>query len=104
MVDSRAPLPLGVNQLREHRHSLPPLSRRSLVEFGSWALFTLGDLVLSVALLVHLFERAARGEVRLWEPVACSAIGLAFLFVVGCYAMRVTTPRRASPRGAVPRG
>lgn len=74
------------------------------MEFATWALLTLGDLVLSLVLLVHLLERAARGEVRLWEPVACSAIGLAFLFVVGCYAMRVTAPRSASPRGAAPRG
>lgn len=104
MLDSRTRLPPEAHQLGECPPAAPPLNAQSRAEFATWALFSIGDLVLSVVLLVHLLERAAQGEIGLWEPAACSAIGLAFLFVVGCYAMRVTAPRRASPPGAAPPG
>ncbi len=104
MVDNGTPVPLNVHEVTDRRTQAEPLALRSLVEFIAWALFTLGDLFLSMVMLVNLLERAAHGEVRLWEPVACSAIGFALLFVVGCYAMSVTAPRRARPRGGEPPG
>lgn len=55
-----------------------------------WAVLTMLDLGADVTYLAWVVDRGVHDRLGLWEPPALTALGLTFLFVVGCYAVRVT--------------
>jgi hypothetical protein len=71
--------------------------KRNWLECGIWAVLTVVALGLDVFLVGRFIFRLSRGTLGMWEAPLCTIMALAFLSVVGCYAVHITNPRRRSP-------
>jgi hypothetical protein len=68
--------------------------RRGWLEFGIWAVLTVVVLGLEVFLVGRFIFRLSRGTLGMWESPLSTIMALAFLSVVGCYAVHLTNPLR----------
>jgi hypothetical protein len=75
---------------------------RNWLECVVWAALTLVVLCLDVILIGRFIYRISQGTLGMWEPPLSTIMALAFLAVVGCYAVHITNPRRRRSLVEVP--
>jgi hypothetical protein len=76
--------------------------KRNWLECVVWAALTLVVLGVDVILIGRFIYRISQGTLGMWEPPLSTIMALAFLCVVGCYAVHITNPRRRGSLIEVP--
>jgi hypothetical protein len=67
-----------------------------------WAALTLVVVCLDFVLIGRFIFRISQGTLGMWEPPLSTIMALAFLSVVGCYAVHITNPRRRCSLAELP--
>jgi hypothetical protein len=76
--------------------------KRSWLEWGIWAALSVVAVGLDVFFAARFIFRLSRGTLGMWESPLSTIMALTFLAVVGCYAVRLTNPRRRRSPAEIP--
>jgi len=75
---------------------------RNWLEYVVWTALTVVVLGLEAFFVGRFIFRISRGTLGMWESPLSTIMALAFLSVVGCYAVHITNPRRRRSPAEIP--